>query len=189
MTTSEIYTVCLFYSWSKYGEITKDLLSKNDLVINQAKVRNLTNVELKDELLKFKIENELKFDGIDIINNNTCGLSGIYENDKKDIFIKIIKVENFVVLIYKGNGNGNEEEFYKKFIKHCRDVGCLIIKIVDGEITFKNRLNVEFINCINNIEKEKIIKLRNFNDRFSMFVDGTFSNDFKNKWISLINKI
>lgn len=178
MTETEVYTICVVYNWSKYGEEIKKILYNNYLMMNQETVKNSTNEELKIGLLKFHIDDELK------ISDNTVGLTGVYENKYKTIFIKIVKIESLdvTILIYKGD----EKDFYIELIKQCRNCGCLILKIVDDEVIFKNRINVELIKCLNDEAKEKAIKLRNFNERFEMFPLGTFSDDFRNKWKKLI---
>ena len=173
----EVYTVCVVYSWSKYREEIKKLLTDNYLIMNQETIKDSTNEELKIGLLKFHIDDELR------LGDTTVGLTGVYENKYKTIFIKIVKIDNDItILIYKGD----EKDFYIELIKHCRNSGCLILKIVNDEVIFKNRINIELIKCLNDVDKEKSIKIKNFNERFKMFESGTFSDDFKNKWIKLL---
>ncbi len=173
------YTVILLYEWSKYGNAVKELFHHNKLKWNSEKVKPLSNEELQNEYEKFKVDNNF------IINETMIGSSGIYENE--NIAIKIIKIENVdnMLIIYKGI----EEKFYIDFIKRCRDVECLVMKIVDDEIIFKNRINVKLIRILNDVRGEKDVKIRNFIEKTkileSMFHE-IFSDDFKSQWINCI---
>ena len=186
------YTISIIYDWSIHKNEIKKLLQDNYLIWNSSKLKNLTNDELKDELKKFKIDTE--FD----IPKNITGSSGIYEdlneNKNETILIKMIRMLNTdiildvkytlnidnMILIYKGICG----EFYKELFILCKNLGCLVIKIVDDEIVFKNKINIELIKNINNIESEKNIKIQNFKIKSELL--DLYSDDFKNKWIELL---
>lgn len=176
------YTVILLYEWSLYGNDIKKMFHNNKLEWNSTKIKKLTNEELKNEYIKFKVNNDFKIDEYMI------GSSGIYENKK--LAIKIIKAEYIddkiadnMLIVYKGI----EEKFYIDLIKKCRDIGCLVLKIVNDEVVFKNRINVKLINKLNDIQGENDVKIKNFIEKTNII--GTFSDDFKNKWIELIKHI
>jgi len=173
------YTVILLYKWSIYGDEIKKLLHLNKLKWNDKKIVKLSNEELKIELKKFLIDDEVDF------SESMVGMSGIYEND--NCAIKIIKIESIdnIVLVYKSliTKESEIDDFYIKFIKYCKDIGCLIMKISDGQIIFKDRINVEFIKQLYNIEGEKNMKIKNFKIKME---SSTYSDWFKEKWISLI---
>ncbi len=173
------YTVILLYKWSIYGDEIKKLLHLNKVKWNDKKIIKLSNEELKIELKKFLIDDEIDFTDIMV------GMSGIYENE--NCAIKIIKIESIdnIVLIYKSLITKESEiyDLYIKFVKHCKDIGCLIMKISDGQITFKDRINVEFIKQLYNIKGEKNMKINNFKIKTEL---STYSDCFKEKWISLI---
>ena len=177
------YTVILLYEWSKYGDNVKELFHHNKLKWNSDKIKKLTNEELTNEYIKFKVDKDF------IIDEIMIGSSGIYENVDKSILIKIIKIENVdnMLIIYKGV----EERFYISFIKRCRDVGCLVMKIVDDEIIFKGRINIKLIRTLNDVQGEKDVKIRNFIEK-TKILDSTFheifSDDFKSQWIECIEK-
>lgn len=175
MPETKIYTVIICYDWSVNSEEIKKILTQNNFVLNLSKTTNLTNDELKNELEKFKISDKVAVE-------NFTGISGLYENI--NIFIKIIKVKDTSILIYKGN----EESFYKELLKHCGSIGCLILKIIDDEIVFQYIKNVELLSCLNNITNEKTIKIRNFNTKMELYKEQNilYSDDFKNKWIKCI---
>ena len=186
------YTISIIYDWSIHKNEIKKLLQDNYLIWNSSKLKDLTNDELKDELKKFKIDTE--FD----IPKNITGSSGIYEdlneNKSETILIKMIRMLNTdiildvkytlnidnMILIYKGIHG----EFYKELFTLCKNLGCLVIKIVDDEIVFKNKINIELIKNINNIESEKNIKIQNFKIKSELL--DLYSDDFKNKWIELL---
>lgn len=180
------YTVILLYDWSIRGDDIKKMFHDNKLKWNSTKIKKLTTQELVDEYKKFKVDNDFK------IEETMIGSSGIYESDNKkensDIVIKIIKIETVddtktvdnMLIVYKGI----EERFYIELMKKFRDIGCLIIKIVDDEVIFKNRINVKLINSLNNNVSEKNVKIRNFIEKSSIV--GIFSDDFKQQWIKCI---
>ncbi len=175
------YTVIILYEWSKYGDKIKELFHHNKLNWNSEKVKNLTNEELRSEYEKFKVNDDF------IIDETMIGSSGIYENVDKSTLIKIVKIENVdnMLIIYKGV----EERFYIDFIKRCRDVGCLVMKIVDDEVVFKNRINVKLIKTLNDVQGEKDVKIRNFIERTKILDSAfheIFSDDFKSQWIKCI---
>ena len=173
------YTVILLYEWSKHGDAVKELFHYNKLNWNSEKVKNLSNEELRSEYEKYKVDNDSRID------ETMIGSSGIYENE--NIAIKIIKIENVdnMLIVYKGI----EERFYIDFIKRCANIGCLVMKIVDDEIIFKNRINIKLIRSLNDIRGEKDIKIRNFIEK-TMILDSMFhelfSDDFKSQWIKCI---
>ena len=184
------YTSVLLYDWSKHGDEIKRMFHDNKLKWNPTKIKRLTTEELSNEYIKFKVDKDFKIEEIMI------GSSGIYENKDSNIAIKIIKTESVVetvddidnmLIIYKGI----EEKFYIELMKKFRDIGCLVIKIVDNEIVFKSRINVKLINSLNDIQGEKDVKIGNFIKKTrildSMFHE-TYSDDFKQQWIECINK-
>ena len=173
----KVYTIILLYEWNIHKDEIKKIFKDNDLIWNSNKIKKLTNEELLNEYIKFKVDSEFE------IKENMDGSSGIYENKNSNILIKIIKINNTdnILIVYKGN----ETEIYKTLIKKCRNIGCLIIKIVDNEIIFKDRLNVKLINTLDNIQKEKEIKIKNFIEKMK-FKISIFSDDFKNRWIKCI---
>lgn len=182
------YTIILLYGWSKHGDNIKKMLHDNKFKWNSSKIKRLTTQELIDEYKKFKVNKEFK------IEETMFGSSGIYENLNNDIVIKFIKTESIddndytdnMLIIYKGI----VEKFYISLIKECRDIGCLVMKVVDNEVIFKNRINVDLINKINDIQGEKNVKIRNFIEKINIIeeINGKFSDDFKSKWIECINK-
>ncbi len=171
------YTVVLLYDWNKHGNDIKKMFQDNELLLNSTKTTKLTNDELKEEYIKFKVDEYINFD------SKQTGLSGYYELEDKSIIIKIVKNNNIekVVLIYKGI----EENFYKEFIIKCRDIGSLVIKIEDDEIVFIKRINVELIKHLNDIQGEHKIKINNFYEKMNLS-NGIFSDDFKKQWIECI---
>ena len=184
------YTVVLLYDWSIHGDEIKKMFHGNKLKWNPTKIKRLTTEELLNEYIKFKVDKDFK------IEETMIGSSGIYENADFNILIKIIKPESVVktvddidnmLIIYKGT----EEKFYMELMKKFRDIGCLVMKIVDDEIVFKSRINVKLINSLNNIQGKKDVKIRNFIEKTkildSMFHE-TYSDDFKQQWIECINK-
>lgn len=180
------YTVILMEEWSKYGDDIKEVFHKNKLKWNSLKIKKLSTEDLVMEYQKFKVDDEFK------INETMIGSSGIYENNDGSIAIKLIKAENIgetiidsMLIVYKGI----EEKFYIELMKKFRDMGCLIIKIVDDEIVFKDRINVKLINSINDIEGERKLKVKNFIDKTKALGElfgELYSDDFKNKWIKCI---
>lgn len=176
------YIAILLYEWSTYSDVIKEILHNNKMMWNSEKIKKLTTEELTNEFIKFKVDKDFKID------ETTIGSSGIYENKSNDILIKIIKPESVddtkkiddVLIIYKGI----KENFYIELMKKFRDIGCLILKIVDDEVIFKNRINVKLINSLNDIEREKDIKIKNFIEKSNVI--GAFSEDFKQQWIKLI---
>lgn len=176
------YTIILVYEWSKYGEKIKEFFHNNKLKWNSEKVKNLSNEELKNEYEKFKVDKDF------IIDVNMIGSYGIYENNDKSITIKIIKIENVdnMLIVYKGI----EQRFYIDLIKRCRDIGCLVMKIVDNEVIFKSRINVKLIKLLNDVQGEKDVKIRNFIEKTKILdseFHELFSDDFKKQWIECIN--
>lgn len=167
-----IYTIFIIYKWSIYGDDTKKIIN-NHLKWNDTKVFLLNNEELKEIIEKFKLEKEF------IINENNVGKSGLWEDESQAI--KIIRVENIdnVILIHKGN----EETLYKEFLKKSGEIGALIIKIIDNEIVFRYRRNVELLNALNDTEEEKELRIKNFKIKAEF---GGFSENFKKNWIELI---
>jgi len=185
------YTVILLYNWSIHGDEIKKMFHDNKLKWNSTKIKKLTTEELLNEYIKFKVDKDFKIEEIMI------GSSGIYENKDSNISIKIIKPESVVetvddidnmLIVYKGL----EEKFYMELMKKFRDIGCTIIKIVNDEIIFKNRINIELINSLNDIQGEKNVKIGNFIEKTrilnSMFHE-TYSDDFKQQWIDCIKHI
>jgi len=182
------YTVILLYDWSIHGDDIKKMFHDNKLKWNPTKIKRLTTEELLNEYIKFKVDKDFK------IEETMIGSSGIYENKDFNIVIKIIKIENVIetvddidnmLIIYKGI----EEKFYIELMKKFRDIGCLIIKIVDDEVIFKNRINIKLINTLNNTVGEKSVKIRNFIEKINLLDSGIFSDDFKNQWIECIKNI
>ena len=175
------YTAIFLYEWSKHGDDIKKVFHDNKLNWNQTKLNKLSNEDLLNEYKKFKVINDFK------INKLMIGSSGIYENKDSTIMIKVIKIENNdnMLLVYKGI----EEKFYIDFIKKCRDIGCLVLKIIDNEVIFKKRLNVKLINEINDEQGEKNVKVRNFVEKTKILeiFGEIYSDDFKNKWVEFIN--
>ena len=178
------YTVVLLYEWSKYGDMIKETFHHNKLKWNSTKIKKLTTEELINEYKKFKANDDFKID------ETMIGSSGIYENIDNNIIIKIIKPKSVddtknvddILIIYKGI----EERFYIELMKKFRDIGCLIIKIVDDEVIFKNRINVRLINSLNDNVGEKNVKIRNFIEKTNLLGSGIFSDDFKKQWIECI---
>ncbi len=172
------YTVILLYSWSKHSDTIKSLFHNNDLLLNSTKTLKLTNDELKLEYTKFKVD--------EYFDTNLSGLSGYYELEDKSIIIKIIKNDNVdnIILVYRGI----KDDFYKEFIVTCRDIGSLVIVIEDDEIVFKNRINVELIKILNDIQNEHKIKIKNFIEKTNLLesLGFLYSNDFKEQWIECI---
>lgn len=176
------YTVVLLYDWSIHGDDIKKMLHDNRLKWNSTKIKKLTTEELLSEFVKFKVDNDLKID------ETMIGSSGIYETDDSNITIKIIKPKSVddtknvdgILIVYKGI----EERFYIQLMKKFRDIGCLVMKIVDDEIVFKNKINTKLINRLNDTVGEKNVKIRNFIEKSNII--GVFSDDFKNKWIKCI---
>jgi len=168
------YTVIVVYKWSIYGDDIKKIFNNHKLKLNPKKTFDLNYEDLKDTLKKFHLINNFE------IYESVKGLSGIWETE--NIAIKIIKIENVdnIILIYKGD----EEKLYIEFIKKCKDIGCLVIKIVNDEIMFKDRINIELIKKINDVNEEKNIKINNFITKIEL-IKG-FSDGFKNKWINYI---
>lgn len=175
------YTIVLVYEWCKYGEKIKEFFHNNKLKWNSDKIRKLSNEELKNEYIKFKVDKDFIFDEMMI------GSTGIYENNDKSITIKVIKIESVdnILIVYKGI----EERFYIDFIKRCRNIGCLLMKIVDDEVIFKNRINVKLTKLLNDIRGEKDVKVRNFIEKTKTLdseFHELFSDDFKKQWIECI---
>ena len=175
------YTVVLLYDWSKHGDDIKKMFHDNKILWNSTKIKTLKNEDLIIECEKFKVINDFKLD------TTMTGSSGIYENASNDILIKIIKIEDFdnILIVYKGI----EEKFYIELMKKFRDIGCLVMKIVDDEIVFKSRINVKLINSLNDIQGKKDVKIRNFIEKINLLDSGIFSDDFKNQWIECIKNI
>lgn len=170
---SDIYTVCIIYNWNIYGDDIKKIIN-NHLTWDSSKVLSINNEELKETLEKFKISKDF------IINNENVGKSGVWKD--ADQAIKIIRAENKndVVLIHKGI----EDKLYIEFLRFCRDIDVLIQKIVDNEVVYRKRKNIKLLNSLNDVEKEREIRIRNFELKAeSMFL----STEFKKKWIKLIN--
>ena len=179
------YTVILLYDWSIHGDDVKKMFHDNKMKWNSTKIKTLTTEELLNEYTKFKVNNDFK------IKESMVGSSGIYENLDGSILIKLIKIKdviteseetNNMLIIYKGV----EERFYIELMKKFRDIGCLIMKIVDDEIVFKNRINIKLINSLNDNVGEKNVKIRNFIEKTNLLDSGIFSDDFKQKWIECI---
>jgi len=172
------YTVVLLYNWSKHGDDIKKMFHDNKLKWNSTKIKTLKNEDLIIECEKFKVINDFKFD------ITMTGSSGIYENASNDISIKIIKIKDFdnMLIVYKGI----EERFYIELMKKFMNIGCLIMKIVDDEIIFKNRINVNLIKSLNDNDGEKNVKIGNFIEKTKLIGTGVFSDDFKNQWINYI---
>lgn len=170
------YTVILLYNWSKHGDDIKKMFHDNKILWNSTKIKTLKNEDLITECERFKVINNFKLD------TTMTGSSGIYENASNDISIKIIKIEDFdnMLIVYKGI----EERFYIELMKKFMNIGCLIMKIVDDEIIFKNRINVNLIKSLNDNDGEKNVKIGNFIEKSSIV--GVFSDDFKNQWIKCI---
>jgi len=167
-----IYTTVIIYEWSSHGDDIKKIFN-NNLTWNSSKVSELNNEELTELLKKFKVNNEFA------ITNSNIGKSGMWED--KNVAIKIVRVEDVdnVILIHKGN----EENLYKEFLKKCGEIGALIIKIINNEIVFKYRRNVELLNKLNDTEGEKELRIKNFKIKAEFL---GFSENFKNKWIELM---
>jgi len=171
------YTVVLLYDWNKHGSDIKKMFQDNKLQWDSTKIKSLTNEELIDEYKKFKVNNNFRLD------TTMTGSSGIYKNVSDDIAIKLVKIDDIdnMLIVYKGI----EENFYVELIKKFRDIGALVIKIVDDEIVFKKRINVELIKCLNDVQGEKNVKIRNFIEKTNLLI-SLYSDDFKQQWIECI---
>lgn len=169
------FTVVLLDEWSKYREAVHEVFQDNRMIWNSATIKSLTNEELINEYKKYKSDKDIKLD------KSMTGSSGIYES-KSDIAIKLIKIDDVdvMLLIY----HGIENVFYVDLIKRFKNIGAMVSKIVDNEITFKDRINYKLINALNDIESEKKIKVRNFIEKSNLI--GKYSDDFKQQWIKCI---
>lgn len=180
------YTVVLLYDWSIHGDDIKKMLHDNRLKWNSTKIKKLTTEELLNEFVRFKVDNDFKID------ETIIGSSGIYETNDSNIIIKIIKPKSVddtknvddILIVYKGI----EERFYIQLMKKFRDIGCLMMKIVDDEIVFKNRINIKLINTLNDTVGEKNVKIRNFIEKTKTLAERNelYSDDFKSQWIKCI---
>lgn len=174
MTTQ--YTVVILYEWEKYGDDIKKLIHKAQLKWNALKIKT----ETEDIFKKFKVDDEFN------VTTNITITSGIWENKEKDKAIKIIKVSNIdnVVLIYKGES----DKIYLEMMKLCKNIGCTIIKIVDDEIVFKDRINVQLLN---KLKENNIIKKSNFRikiEHYNTVTNKPYTEKFIKEWEKLMEE-
>lgn len=149
--------------------------------------------------LKEFIERKLAFGKIQekgIINLGEYGLdageveyikSGIWESKECAIKIIVLKSE-YIVLIYKDLDNARDRQFYTEFVKICRDMGALVVKIVDGDVIFKDKLNVELLKNLKDIKGENNMKIENFKRKIDL-LNGCWNRNFINKWIKCLSLI
>ena len=64
-------------------------------------------------------------------------------------------------------------------------MSALVISIKDDELVFRKRLNVELINCLNDIQNEHRIKVKIFIEKINLS-NSLYSDDFKKTWIECI---
>ncbi len=145
------FTIIHTNDWNLYGNNIKEVIRQHNLFWNSEKIqKDVSLEEIKNVYIKYKIEdlfdNNLKETG----KTGETGSIGYYES----VFgkLKVVKLVDNVLLIYK---EIYSNEFHINFIKTCKDLGCTIIKIIDDETVFRNKLNVELTNKLNNKEGEK----------------------------------
>lgn len=171
------YTVVLVYEWSKYGVGIKDIFKNHRVKWNSGKKKNLKKDEILDIYKKFKVEND------DIVNKEIelKGKSGIWENADSAIKIVMIDGKDIAIIIYKKKTD--KDKAWKDFVKYSKDCGSLIQFIEEGEVVFRDRVNVELINMMNNKNGERDVIIKSF----MIKADG-YRSSFKERWISCIMK-
>lgn len=168
------YTVVIVYDWSKYGGGVKDIFNKYGVKWNSDKACQLNEEELMNIHKKFKVE--------DVITKGGKGKSGIWECSDCAIKIVINEGEDIGLLIYRKRNE--KDKAWKDFVQYSKECGALVQMLDGSGIIFRDRVNMELINRINDIGGEKKVMTENFIRKCNIL---DIKNDgFKEKWVNCI---
>lgn len=176
------FTIIHTNNWNDNSSKIKEVIRHHNLIWNSEKIlKEVSLEEIQNIYKKYKIE--------DLFDNNLeeTGSVGYYEA----LFgkLKVVKITNNILLIYK---ELYSNEFHINFIKTCRDLGCTIIKIIDDEVVFRNKLNIELTNLLNSKEGEKNVRTKNFTNKIELLKEEfkeQYSQQFINKWKNCLKLI
>lgn len=163
------YTVVLVYGWSKHGAGIKDIFKNHRVKWNSGKKKDLKKDEILDIYKRFKVD--------DFIGVLSDGKSGIWENT--DCAVKIVIKDDTGLLIYKKKNE--KDKAWKDFVQYSKDSGSLVQFIEEGEVVFRDRVNVELINMMNDKSGERDVSIKNF-----MIKSDRYGSRFKEGWINCI---
>lgn len=169
------YTVVVMYEWSVYGRGVKDIFKKYNVKWISDKACQLNKEELVNIYKKFKVE--------DVITKGGKGKSGIWECSDCVIKIVINEGEDTGLLIYRKRSE--KDKVWKDFVQYSKECGSLV-QFLDGEeVIFRDRVNIELIEKINDKGDEKKVIIENFIQKAE---NGLYGDIFKKEWIRCLMK-
>lgn len=175
------YTVVLVYGWNKHGGGIKDIFKRFGVKWNSGKMKDLSKDDLLDICKKYDVENYIGILGLGIIGKAGKGKSGVWENVYCAIKIVMIEGNDIIMLIYKRKSE--KDKAWNDFVQYSKDCGSLVQFIEDGEVVFRDRINVELINTMNDMDRERDVRIENFTKKAY-----EYGNSFKEEWIKCIMK-
>lgn len=169
--------------WSKYGGGLKDIFRRNGVEWNSNKVENLGKDDLIEIFEKYKVD---EYVGEYMVYMDK-GKSGVWESSECAIKIVMIEGSDNVLLVFKKRVD-SVGDIYKEFVKYCKKVGGLAQLIgSNGEVLFRDRINVELIKRLDDKAGERKVKIKNFVSKIELKF-GDFSDKFKEDWVECIRR-